>query len=95
MFKLTSASVHYGLSTYPLHGLPKRFETLDSVNALDVEDLAREVGLITGFPREFKARYIPEQAFPGIKTKAGVDLVIPEHIYASANGYSLKWERAA
>jgi hypothetical protein len=95
MFKLTSASVHYGTSSYPLHGLPAQFNSIECVEDVNLNDLSRAVGLLTGFPRDFTIRHIDRTEFPGIVTKDGRDLVIPEHIYASANGYSIRWDIVA
>lgn len=93
-FKLKNASVHYGTSTYPLNGLPARFNEVESVEALDLNDLKLTVGHLTSFARDFTAKHIARQEFPGIIDKrTGADMVIPEQIYASANGYSLTWER--
>lgn len=93
-FKLKRALVHYGASSYPLHGLPEKFNEIDLIDGENIlpalaNDLTVEVGQITSFIREFTAKHIPEQV---LGLPAG-PLVIPEHIYASANGYSLLWEK--
>ena len=90
MFKLTKASVHYGTSAYPLHGLPERFERLAKVEDLNLADLADTVGALTSFHRDFEARHIERQEIP---LEGREPIIIPEHIYASANGYSLRWDK--
>jgi hypothetical protein len=94
MFNLKEATVYYGASAYPLNGLPERFQTIESLDALNLGDLADTVGTLTGFRRDFHAQHIARQEYPGVKLKDGRDCVIPEHIYASANGYGIRWERA-
>lgn len=93
MFKLYTATVHYGASSYPLHGLPAKYNTISGIEDLDAEELMTEVGRLTHFPREFKIRHFPRQEFPGIKLANGEDLVIPEQIFAQAKGYSIGWVR--
>jgi hypothetical protein len=93
MFKLTKATVHYGTSSYDLHGLPERFNELNSIDDLDLADLTATVGQLTSFTREFTARHCERMEFVGIKDAEGNDLVNPEHIFASANGYSIRWDR--
>lgn len=95
MFRITRALVHYGTSSYDLHGLPERFNELNSIDDLDLDDLAEAVGQLTSFTRPFIARHCERMEFTGIKDNAGNDLVNPEHILATANGYSIRWDRVA
>ena len=90
-FKLKSAKVHYGMSSYPLHGLPARYDTIESANSVSPTELADVVGRLTSFRRDFTVRHIDEQVFDLPSGK----LTIPEQVYAFANGYSIVWERAA
>lgn len=89
MFKLSSATVHYGSNSYDLYGLEHSYEFIESPEDLDVEALARVVGLFTGFPREFTKTHCARMEFT--MERDGIDLVIPEKIVALANGYTITW----
>lgn len=86
---LKTALVHYGISSYPLNGLPTRFERFENAADLDAEDLSHEVGRLTSFPRPFVVRLMDKEVY---HLPSG-DVIVPERIYAYANGYSLSWER--
>jgi hypothetical protein len=90
MFKLAGASVHYGASSYPLRGLPEEFQRISGVVGLDLDNLSRAVGRITGFPRQFRSKHLARQemSLPG-----GEPLVIPERVVAMADGYTITWNR--
>lgn len=83
MYTLATAKVYYGISSYDLHGLPERYDRVTSIRDVNRDELTREVGRITSFPREFKVDLMPELNVNGI--------IIKERIVASANGYSLVW----
>jgi hypothetical protein len=89
MFALHKALVHYGTSSYPLNGLPSKYDRISGLEDLDVEVLAQDVGHLTQYPREFTARHI----LPQTLEFGGQKLEIEERIYASANGYSITWVR--
>jgi hypothetical protein len=92
MYKLSKANVHYGIAEYPLNGLPAKYDQIAGVE--DLTTLREDVGRITSYHRDFKISHIMRTELPGIKdTATGKDIVITEHIYAGANGYSLTWEK--
>lgn len=99
-FKLAEAWVYYGSSRYPLNGVDAKFEEVDLIDGEDIlptlaKDLSKEVGRLTGYPRDFQIKHIDRQEFKGVvQTTDGTpeSLVIPEHIYAWANGYGVRWE---
>jgi len=90
MFKLHSADVFYGMSRYPLNGLPDRYASLAGPDDLDPAALARDVGHLTGYPRDFDIRHNPRQSFD---LGGPEPLVIDENICALANGYSIIWRK--
>lgn len=96
MFKLTAATVHYGTSSYPLNGIPERLQTIYGADDPKLDELEAIVGRLTSYRRPFSFRHIARQEFPGITDqRTGKDMIIPEHIWGSANGYSAKWEKVA
>jgi hypothetical protein len=92
MFKLKSATVYYGASSYPLNGLPANYDAINGVEDIDAETLKLDVGCLTSFARDFDIRHMPRMEFP---LNDGELVVIPEHIVAYANGYGIVWELAA
>lgn len=88
MFKMSSAYIHYGSSTYELDGLPEELKTISGPEDVDPMVLTREVGRLTGFPREFEIKHCPGQTY---EFPDGPTIEIPEQVAALANGYSIFW----
>lgn len=92
MFKISNPTAHYGESSYPLHGLPGRYNEVKSVDSINPNDLSLAVGRITGFAREFNITHHNKMSFN--MEQHGVDLTIPERIVALADGYTITWVKA-
>lgn len=93
-FTLTSAFVHYGSSRYPLQGLDAAWGSIESAEAVDAQALAEHVGQLTGFERAFEIRHFERKVIE-LEGRPGEPLIVPECILAQANGYSIRWDRAA
>jgi hypothetical protein len=90
-FLLTSASVHYGSTRYPLNGLGAEWAEVTSCADIDLDELAWAIERLTGYLRPFEVRHYERQIFP----LPGRDpLVIAECIIAQADGYSVRWDMA-
>lgn len=83
MFKLAKASIYYGFSSYDVEGLPSKYEMINSVNDVNLKQLAMDIGRITSYIREFQIKHMDEIVVG--------NLVLPERIVAIANGYSVTW----
>lgn len=89
MFRLSTATTHYGNSSYPLYGLERSHETIENLDNLNLTELSESVASLTGFYREFTKTHCVRMEFT--KETHRVDLVIPERIVAIANGYTVTW----
>lgn len=99
MFKLSGASVFYGSTARRLNGLERDFDMIESLDALDLDALARRVGQLTGFPRTFTAQHCPSIDLVALVEAKGevvpptMPREIPERIVAMADGYTVTWNR--
>lgn len=90
MFALAQAHVHYGASSYPLTGLPADLQLVSGTDPKLADRVSSAVGRITGYPRAFAVQHCPEATY---QLPSGT-LRIPERLVATANGYTLTWNKA-
>jgi hypothetical protein len=92
-FRLVEASVHYGVSRYPLNGVDPRFEIITGAADLTPAALADEAHRLTGYLREFEVRHYDRREYALEGRPA--PLVIAEQVLAQADGFTFRWERAS
>jgi len=97
MFKFSSAKIHYGARSFPLHGLEHEFAEVANAESVNVEALNLAVTRLTSFGGEFKVFHNPRMDFAAICRENGCELPAdavqsyPEHIVAMASGYTIEW----
>lgn len=93
-FRLSNATIHYGASSYPINfaGWPAGLQRVKSRDELlsRYQMLVDQVGMATGFPREFNLIECPAATYD---LDNGAVLTVPQRIVAIANGYTLTWNK--